>query len=438
MIRCIIPIMTDNAIALIDCNNFFVSCERVFDPSLKKRPVVVLSNNDGCIISRSDEVKAMGVKMAEPLFKVKSLLEANNTAILSSNIAIYCDISRKVMKAVRDDLEDKAVEVYSIDEAFLDLGIPDKATDVGFSIKQNIEEATGIPISVGIAKTKTLAKLTNNIAKKSPKTKGVLDLYNSKYINHALERTSVGNIWGIGSRSAKKLNNLNIKNALELSSVSIEFAQKHLNVLGGRTVLELRGTKCIPFEKTVSDKKSIAHTRSFGQAITEYSELKNAVLNFGTRAVERMRRDKLAAKSVMVFVKTNRFKSSYASHSAVYNSIYHSNLKNEINMWVLECFEKIFKTGLKYKKAGVVLGDLVNINSMSNRLYEKDKFERWNNLADVVDELNFRYGRDTVKHANISQLGRGESSHKFENKNATLPELDPVSDMNTSEFKRFI
>ncbi|MEZ5346669.1 MAG: hypothetical protein R2681_14045 [Pyrinomonadaceae bacterium] len=157
----------ENAIALIDCNNFFVSCERVFDESLKKRPVVVLSNNDGCIISRSDEVKAMGVKMAEPLFKVKKLLESHNTAILSSNIPIYCEISRKVMEIIRGEIGAEAVEVYSIDEAFLDLGTPDKTADVGFSIKRVIEEATGIPVSVGIAKTKTLAKLTNHIAKTS-------------------------------------------------------------------------------------------------------------------------------------------------------------------------------------------------------------------------------------------------------------------------------
>ena len=380
----------------------------------------------------------MGVKMAEPLFKVKNLLESHNTAILSSNIAIYCEISRKVMEAVREELGEKAVEVYSIDEAFLDLGTPDKTTEVGFSIKQKIEEATGIPISVGIAKTKTLAKLTNNLAKKSAKTQGVLDLYDSPYIHHALERTPVGHIWGIGSRNAKRLNNLNINNALELRGASVDFVRKNLNVFGGRTVLELRGTKCIPFEKTVSDKKSIAHTRSFGQAITEYSEMKSAILNFGTRAVERMRRDKLAAKSVMVFAQTNRFKEKYTSHSAVYNSIYHSNLKNEINLWVLECFEKFFTPGLQYKKAGVVLGDLVNVNSMSNRLYERDKFERWHNLADVVDELNARYGRDAVKYANVGDLGKGESAHEFVNKNADLPEIDPLADTNTSEFRRFI
>ena len=327
---------------------------------------------------------------------------------------------------------------YSIDEAFLDLGTPDKTTDVGFHIKETIEEATGIPMSVGIAKTKTLANLTNHIAKISAKTKGVLDLYDSPYLNLALKKTPVGDIWGIGSRSAKKLNDLNIKNALELSSTSVDFVRNHLNVFGGRTVLELRGTKCIPFETTVADKKSIAHTRSFGQAVNSYTEMKNAVINFSTRAVERMRRDQLAAKSVTVFVKTNRFKKGYSSNSITYKSIWHSDLKNEITKWSLECFEKIFRPNTSYKKAGVILTDLVNIKSMSNRLYENELFERWHHLAKVVDDLNYRYGRDTVKLANVGDLGRGESSHVFENENADLPEVAPQTDSNTSEFKRFI
>jgi DNA polymerase V len=424
-----------NAIALVDCNNFFVSCERVFDKSLQTRPVVVLSNNDGCIISRSDEVKKMGVKMAEPLFKVKSLLESNNTAILSSNIEHYCEISRQVMKILRDDIS--KIEVYSIDEAFLDLGTPDKTSDVGFHLKTAVLESVGIPISVGVATTKTLAKIANHIAKTSAKTKGVLDLYNSRYLDLALQRTVVGDIWGVGRRISKRLNDFGITNAFQLKNADVTWAKKEFSVVAGRTVLELNGIRCIPFETTTDDKKSIAHTRSFGKPIIDFENLKNALMYFSTRAVERMRRDKLAAKSVTVFVLTNRFKADYIANSFTYNSVYHSDLKYEINDWVMQCLAKIFQPGLEYKKAGVVLGNLVNEEKITRRLFDNDKFEQWHHLEKTVDELNYRYGRDAVKLSSVGDLGFWRSSHVFENDKAVLPEF-PKTDTNTSEFRRFI
>ena len=427
-----------NAIALIDCNNFFVSCERVFDSTLEKRPVVVLSNNDGCIISRSDEVKAMGVKMAVPLFKVRELLEKNNTAILSSNIEHYCEISRQVMKAVRDNLGEESVEVYSVDEAFIDLGAANKTEKVAEHIKEKILEEAGIPISVGIAKTKTLAKLANNIAKKSKKADGVLDLYNSPYLEKALQQTSVGDIWGVGRKNARKLNKINVQNALQLRDSKVWRIRQALNVFGARTVLELRGTKCFPFEKTIADKKSIAHTRSFGEAITTYREMRNAVLNFANRAVERMRRDRLAAKAVTVFIQTNRFKDNYFSRSKTLNSIYHSNLPHEINDWALKCFTEIYEPNLKYKKAGVVLTGLIRADRITNRLFENEQFRRWQILADIMDELNFRYGRDTLKFANIMDLGFAKSSHVYNNEKSEMPIILPQMDTNTSEFRRFL
>lgn len=428
----------NNAIALIDCNNFFVSCERIFDPSLQKRPVVVLSNNDGCIISRSDEVKQMGVKMATPLFKVRKLLEKNNTAILSSNIPEYCEISRRVMEVIRDDLGQQCVEVYSVDEAFIDLGTPDKATVVGKHIKEKIWETTGIPVSVGIAKTKTLAKLTNRLSKKSAKTEGVLDLYDSPFLETALKQTLVGDIWGIGHRNSRKLNDIDIYNALELRDSKVWKIRRTLNVLGGRTVLELRGTKCFPIERTIADKKSIAHTRSFGEALTTYKEMRNAVLNFAKLAVERMRRDRLAAKSVTVFIQTSRFKDNYFSRSKIVNSIYHSNLLHEINDWVLQCFKEIYEAGHEYKKAGVILSGLIRADKITNRLFGNEEFRRWQIIADIMDELNFRHGKDTVKLANILDLGLAKSSHIFENQNAKLPLILQETDSNTSEFRRFL
>ncbi len=424
-----------NAIALVDCNNFYVSCERLFDKSLQKRPVVVLSNNDGCIISRSDEVKKMGVKMAEPLFKVKSLLESNNTAILSSNLEHYCEISRQVMKILRDDVA--KIEVYSIDEAFLDLGTSDKICDVANHLKEIVWEMVGIPVSVGIAKTKTIAKIANHIAKISEKTKGTLDLYESRYLDLALEKTEVGEIWGIGRRISKRLNSFGIKNAFQLKNADISWAKKEFSVITGRTILELRGIPCIPFETTHDDKKSIAHTRSFGRSVVKYQDLRNAIIYFTTRAVERMRRDGLCAKTVTVFALTNRFKPDFVSNSATYQSIYHSDLRYEINSWALQTLEKIFQNGLEYKKVGVVLSNLVRKEKMTRRLFEDERFEKWRKLEKIIDELNLIYGRDFVKLARLGELDFWKSSHSFENENAILPD-SPTNDTNTSEFRRFL
>ena len=376
--------------------------------------------------------------MAQPFFQVKDVLQAHDTAIISSNLRVYCEISRQVMKLVRENIGENAVEVYSIDEAFLDLGTPDKTVDVGASIKKKVEESTGIPISVGIAKTKTLAKLANRLAKKSPKTKGVLDLYDSPFLEFALKKTPVVGVWGVGEPTAKRLESVDIRNALDLSKSSVKFIRKHLSLLSGKTVLELRGVRCYPFERTFGSRKSIAHTRSFGKAVTDYVELKNCVLNFSVRAVERMRRDGLAAKRVTVFLRTNRFKKNYSSFKLSYKSVYHSDLKNEINKWALETFEKIFVPGLEYKKVGVILTDIVKVERMSSRLFERDVFERWRGLTDVIDELNYRYGRDTVKLASMGDMGRGRGAHEFKNKNAKIPEISPQADFNTSEFRRFI
>jgi DNA polymerase V len=425
----------DNAIALVDCNNFYVSCERLFDKSLQKRPVVVLSNNDGCIISRSDEVKKMGVKMAEPLFKVKALLEANNTAIISSNIEHYCEISRRVMKALREDVS--KIEIYSIDEAFLDLGTADKTCDVAFHIKNVIWESVGIPVSVGIAKTKTVAKIANHLAKKSVKAKGVVDLYESRYLDFALEKTEISDIWGIGRRLSKRLNDFGIINALQLKNADVGWIQREFSVLVGRTILELRGVKCIPFEIINDDKKTIAHTRSFGHPVVNYQDLKNAVIYFTTRAVEKMRRDGLCTKSVTVFARTSRYKPDFATSSTIYESVYHSDLRYEINDWALQGLEKIFEPGLEYKKVGVVLGGLVRVEKMTRRLFENESFEKWRKLEKTIDELNLIYGKDFVKLTRLGNLDFWRSSRSFENENANLP-VSPKNDANTSEFRRFL
>lgn len=413
-----------NAIALVDCNNFFVSCERAVNPKLQGRPVVVLSNNDGCIISRSNEVKSLGVQMAVPLFQVRELLEKHNTAIISCNHALYRNFADEIMKIMVEDVGDKAVELYSIDEAFLDVGTPDKLGDFGTHIRDKILEGTKIPVSVGMAETKTLAKLANHLAKTSAKTKGVLDLYKSPYTDVALKRTEVGEIWGIGRRSAAHLKDHGINTAFELKNADPEQIRSYLNVFGARTVMELNGIKCIPLEVTEKDNKSIAHTRTFGRTISNFHEIKNAVFYFTTRALEKMRWNDLTTKSVTVYLQTDRFKPvpRYYSGAYSYNSVYYSDITSEIYQWIAVCLEKTFLPNMQYKRAGVVLGGLTHVDSASRRLYGQVDFERRHRLVKSIDELNLRYGRDVIRFAALNDIGgwQSQSTHRDNDANHNI------------------
>lgn len=406
----------ESAIALVDCNNFFASCERVVNPALRHRPVVILSNNDGCIISRSDEVKVLGVPMAAPLFQYRELLEKHNTAIISCNHALYYEFSHQVMKVLSDNIGANKLELYSIDEAFLDVGTPDKLVMLGRHIKDVVLEKTKIPVSVGIAKTKTLSKLANNIAKKSAKANGVLDLYNSPYTNLALQQTNVGSIWGVGPRSALHLRDHGINTAFQLKNTDSDQIRNYLHVVGARTVLELNGIKCLPMEISDRDNKSIAHTRTFGRTINRLPDLRDAILYFTTRALEKMRWNNLMTKSVTVFLKTDRFNPvpEYRSDASSYNSVYYSDVTSEIYKWVTACLENIHKPGLQYKRAGITLSDLVTNKIVSIRLFDQKDFERRHKLSKLMDEVNFRCGRDVVRFAVLKEKGgwQGNSSHR--------------------------
>ncbi len=414
---------SDNAVALIDCNNFFASCERAVNPELCSRPVAILSNNDGCIISRSDEVKALGVEMAQPLFQVRELLEKHNTAIISCNHALYRDFANRIHEILIKDLGSSVVELYSIDEAFVDVGPPDKLRMLGEHVKSIILEKTKIPVSVGLAETKTLAKLANQIAKKSAKTQGVLDLYHSPYTDLALKRTEIGNVWGIGRRSAVKLKAHGITTAFDMKNADPDKIRKQMNVVGSRTVLELNGIKCLPLEVIDRDNKSIAHTRTFGHTISNFSDIKNSIFYFTTRALEKMRWNNLMAKSITVFLQTDRFraKPEYYANSCSYNSVYHSDITSEIYEWAAICLEKTFRPGMQYKRAGIVLSELVPTNTISNRLFKQRDFERRHRLVKSMDELNMRYGRDVVRFAALNENGgwQSNSTHRSNDKNHT-------------------
>lgn len=413
-----------HAIALVDCNNFFVSCERAVNKTLQDRPVVVLSNNDGCIISRSNEVKALGVKMAEPLFQVRELLEKHNTAILSCSHALYRQFADQIHKLLIEDIGSKAVELYSIDEAFLDVGVPHKLGVLGKHIRRLVWDKTNIPVSVGIAETKTLAKLANQIAKVSRKTKGVLDLYHSRYTDLALDQTEIGNVWGVGRRSAAKLKEHNINTALDLKNADPEKVRKQMGVFGARTVMELNGIKCLPLEVIERDNKSIAHTRTFGHTISNFRDIKNAIFYFTTRALEKMRWNDLATKHVTVFLQTDRFRPEpqYYSTAYSYNSIYHSDVTSEIYEWMAVCLDKTFRPGMQYKRAGIVLGDLAPIGTITTRLFKQHDFERLHRLVKSMDELNLRYGRDVVRFAALEERGgwQSNSMHRGNDGNHTV------------------
>lgn len=397
----------ENAIALVDCNNFYASCERVFDSSVKRKPVVVLSNNDGCVIARSDEAKQAGVTMGAPLFKVKGLLADLDAEIFSSNYALYGDMSGRVMNLLHNFTPE--VEIYSIDEAFLSLEPRKKSLEnLGFSIREKIYKWTGIPVSVGIAETKVLAKIANKRVKSSElKEKGVLNLYRSDKIEQVLKDTLVSDIWGIGYRSALKLKANEILNAWQLRESDHRFLRKLLSVVGARIALELRGIKCLPLEKVNTKKHSIACTRSFGQTITEYSEIKEAVLYFLTRAAEKLRKHELAANAVTVLVSTDRFRPVPAEYStsATYSSTYPTDNNQEMQEWAIKTLERIFKEGYEYRKAGIILSGLVPAEKMSKRLFDDESFERRHKLMKAVDEINQKFGKDTVRFASVERNG---------------------------------
>ena len=289
-------------IALIDCNSFYVSCERLFNPKIRNKPVVVLSSNDGCIISRSNEAKALGIKMGEPYFKAKDIIVKNKVHVFSSNYSLYGDLSRRVMRTLKRF--NSEIEIYSIDEAFLDLSnFPDEEIEnIGKEIRDIVLQWTGIPTSIGIAKTKTLSKVANYIAKK--KQSGVTSFIGIENIDLLLEKVDINDVWGVGRQLTKFYHQNGIYNAKQLKNISNTWIKKSSNVLSSRTAMELRGISCIGLEKTVSKRKSCVVSRSFGKRVEKLQELKEAIANYCLNASEKIRSESLITKSITVFVRT--------------------------------------------------------------------------------------------------------------------------------------
>ncbi len=402
-------------IALIDCNSFYVSCERLFNPKIRKKPVVVLSNNDGCIVSRSNEAKALGIKMGEPYFKAKDIIIKNNVHVFSSNYSLYGDLSRRVMRTLKRFNSD--IEVYSIDEAFIDLSnFPDKEVEnVAQEIRSTVLQWTGIPTSIGIAKTKTLSKVANHIAKK--KQSGITSFIGVENIDPLLEKVDINDVWGVGRQLTKFYHKNGIYNAKQLKNKSNTWIKKSSNVLGSRTAMELRGISCIDLEKTKSKRKSCVVSRSFGRRIEKYQELKEAVAGYCLNASEKIRSESLNAKSITVFIRTSPFQSrfGYYSNSKTIDFPIATSDSIEIVKTALVALESIFKNGYRYQKAGVLLSGLSEATNNKN-LFSSEKDEKINSLMKSIDNTNYRYGRSTLSLASAGVHKRWNMKREYSSK----------------------
>ncbi|MBK7680221.1 MAG: Y-family DNA polymerase [Chitinophagaceae bacterium] len=395
--------------AIVDCNNFYCSCERLFKPKLDNKPVIVLSNNDGCIISRSNEAKKLGVEMAGPYFMAKPLIEKYNVAVFSSNYNLYGDLSWRVMETLRMMLGKDKVEVYSVDEAFLDLDIfPENEVQfVAEKIKDTVEQWTGIKVSVGVAPTKVLAKVANRLSKKkTEKYKGVMVLHNEEEIISALEQTQIDEVWGVGRQYAEKLKqHFCIYDALQLSRMSEEFGKVHLGgVVGSRLLRELKGITSKDMEDELINKKMIATTRMFGSPVGDITSIKEAVATYTSRAAEKLRRQHSAAKIISVFVVTKEENHQVSFNRGVTHSNYitlpaATSLTNELIKPAVSLVDKLYDPKKLYKKAGVMLSGIVPDNSIQANLFFPETKNCERKLMEMIDNVNFSQRDDVLKFA---------------------------------------
>ncbi|MEE7653900.1 Y-family DNA polymerase [Raoultella planticola] len=389
--------------ALVDVNSFYASCETVFRPDLKGRPVVVLSNNDGCVIARSAEAKQF-VKMGEPYFKQKDIFRRHGVICFSSNYELYADMSNRVMTTL-EELSPRC-EIYSIDEAFCDLtGVRNcrDLTDFGREIRETVLRRTYLTVGVGIAQTKTPAKLANHAAKKwQRQTGGVVDLSNIEKQRKLMAALPVDEVWGVGRRISKKLDTMGIKTVLQLADTDIRFIRKHFNVVLERTVRELRGEPCLGLEEFAPVKQEIVCSRSFGGRITEYHEMRQAICSYASRVAEKLRGEHQYCRFISAFVKTSPFalNEPYYGNSASVKLLTPTQDSRDIIAAATRCLDAVWKDGYRYQKAGVMLGDFYSQGVAQLNLFD-DNAPRQNSekLMEVLDHLNAKDGRGTLYFA---------------------------------------
>ncbi|MEL0638485.1 translesion error-prone DNA polymerase V subunit UmuC [Marinomonas sp. TI.3.20] len=378
--------------ALVDCNNFYASCEKLFRPDLKRTPIVVLSNNDGCVIARSKEAKSLGIKMGVPMFRVQEEIKQHGIVCFSSNYALYADMSNRVMTILEE--EAPRLEVYSIDEAFMDLTginhVPD-LLEFGKGIKAKVDQWTGITVGIGIAPTKTLAKLANHAAKKYPATGSVVDLMDSDRQKRLLALVDVSDVWGVGSRTTAKLKERGIHTGLDLANADPKSIRSEFSVVLERTIRELNGVSCLDLELVRPTKQQIICSRSFGHKVTEKRELREAIAKYTTRAAEKLRGEKRLCRVVSVFIRTSPF----IPNEPQYSKTLSAELPNPTDdtRYLLEVadvlFRRMYRTGYRYAKGGVMLTDFYEHGALQQDLFRADNTKTNSKaLMSVVDKIN--------------------------------------------------
>lgn len=408
---------------LADCNNFFCSCERVFHPDLRNKPVVVLSNNDGCIIARSEESKALGIKMGTPFYQVKEMLEKNDIAVFSSNYNLYGDMSRRVMSLL--STYTPQLDIYSIDEAFLDLsemGTSEQLTNYCQKMVKAINKGTGIPISLGIASTKTLAKMASKFAKKHEGYKGVCFIDNEEKRIKALKLFPIEDVWGIGRRHAKKLNYYGIRTAWDLTQRSENWIRRELTITGVNTWKELHGESCIninelPFKQSICTSRSFANT-----GLNKLSDLEEAIANFAAQCSRKLRQSNTVCQSMTIFTYTNRFRTDIPQHyiqKDIRFPIPTNDLKEIVSAAVAALRESWNNEGYSYKKAGVIVWDICESNAIQGYLFDEIDRKKQAALSKIIDEINHKNGHNTIRTAVQGFGNNWHMKHEYVSKQYT-------------------
>ena len=415
--------------ALIDCNSFYASCEKIFRPDLKDCPVVILSNNDGCVIARSPEAKKMGVSMTQPWYQIKDQYLSKGGVVFSSNYELYADISNRVMNVLSDVCPE--IDIYSIDEAFLDLRSFKKNIDLvnfSYDCKRKIREWVGVPVSIGIAPTKTLAKLANKVAKDDPRFDGVVILSEPKIIKHFLRSMPVEKIWGIGKRLAARLENIGVKTAYDLTRIDSRLIGDNFNVVLERTVRELKGQSCITLHDFMEPKKQIMVSRSFGRSIRSKNLLSEAISFHASRAAEKLRHEKQKCRLITTFIRSNRFntkvKQIYASRSL--ELIHPTDDTRIIIKSANRILEKIYANGYQYAKAGILLSDFTDSYGYQMSLFDKKKDDKSaSKLMETIDYINLmeiaKVGFGNQGYRNTWKMKREIKSQRYTTKIDEIP-----------------
>lgn len=382
---------------LCDCNNFYASCERVFNPSLNGHPIVVLSNNDGCVIARSNEAKQLGIRMGQPFFELRDLIRYNRVRAFSSNFVLYGDMSRRVMTILKRHVP---TEIYSIDEAFLDLrDIPKNQLDsFGHRLSYTVRRSTGIPVSIGIAPTKTLAKIASKLCKQYPKLKGCCYMHRPEDIEKVLRKFPIEDVWGIGRRHSKMLASFHIRTAYEFTQMPQEWVHRQMSIVGLRTWKELQGVSCIGFEQMPPEKQQIATTRTFAHNITDPDELHECVAQYASACAAKLRQQQSLCSQLQLFIRTNPHRDDLPQQyeSRLVKLPHPTDSTLELAAQAAQLLREIYRPGFEYKRAGVILSDISPRKGMQQELFGNGNREKHDKLMNVLDKLNDTYGKHKV------------------------------------------